>query len=805
MFPRSLLFKPALLVFALAPWSLAASFALAVHIPPDQSAPGEVNGLTLVSACQMSDHVVLLHLSEGYVQHHHAGEPRTSEVVHLFPLDLKLAMSPSTYSVASSSGNQIPVEGVNRKSKGSDWAWHVDSWQNDHAVNHGPDHVDDDWLYLNLKEPLLDGKAYTISFPKLGVSPASVRLIGGASTSQAIHTNLIGYVPSAPQKYAYLYAWTGDGGSLKLDEFEGKPFTVNSVGTGAVVFRSTIHLRGGSNIVETGQASDTPAGNFSGADVYECDFSQFKSPGRYRIEVPGLGRSQPFVMDADAYRQPFLTSLKGLYYNRSGIELKPPYADQVRPAPHNPELTPGFAGQLVYTKSRFIDWSNWDSDPADLPAIKAGIQGPIDVSGWYQDAGDWDSYFTHLQVGMRLMLAFQMTPSHFANGEGNLPESKDGIPDILNEAAWLPRFCYRLRHVLMKKGYGTGGIGLRICGDFFGGDTGPNDLGQPSWQDTHRKWIASGEDPLSTYGYAGTAAQMALCLQEIGRPDPQGLPWKQEAEEAYHWAKSNTRPGDSAKPDFENYLGFASATLYRLTGQAEYLSDFRDAESKVAADTHLNQAALFGPAEFALNPAAAGADPSLAQRLVKAIFTTADAECDSADKRNLRWGGDWYFPMVVGQQTTPMVQAVEVGYTLAKPSDAGRATRYLGCLYTTADYFLGCNSEEMTWVSGLGPDYPKHLFKLDDWYATTPRTNIGITPYGPTRKTNATGKGPWDSDWANASVYPAIDSWPGAERWFPNQCCPLTNEFTIWQTIAPNVELFGFLSGAAKPHQIAKP
>jgi hypothetical protein len=30
-------------------------------------------------------------------------------------------------------------------------------------------------------------------------------------------------------------------------------------------------------------------------------------------------------------------------------------------------------------------------------------------------------------------------------------------------------------------------------------------------------------------------------------------------------------------------------------------------------------------------------------------------------------------------------------------------------------------------------------------------------------------------------VHPAIDAWPGNERWFDNRCSPMNSEFTIHQ------------------------
>ena len=52
-----------------------------------------------------------------------------------------------------------------------------------------------------------------------------------------------------------------------------------------------------------------------------------------------------------------------------------------------------------------------------------------DTWGWYQDAGDWDSYETHLRVAQELLLAYEMRRRNFRDGELNIPESGNGVPD----------------------------------------------------------------------------------------------------------------------------------------------------------------------------------------------------------------------------------------------------------------------------------------------------------------------------------------------------------------------------------------
>ena len=99
----------------------------------------------------------------------------------------------------------------------------------------------------------------------------------------------------------------------------------------------------------------------------------------------------------------------------------------------------------------------------------------------------------------------------------------------------------------------------------------------------------------------------------------------------------------------------------------------------------------------------------------------------------------------------------------------------------------------MTWITGLGPRHPQHVFHLDAWYNGQGSFHPGIIPYGPWRKERSEGQGPWDVAWPHQTVYPPIDEWPGNERWFDNRCSPMNSEFTVHQNTGPAAALFGFL------------
>ena len=771
--------------------AIAAAASLLLAASADASEVVDVRPLT--------DRVIVVHFDDGRVDHHGLGEPRAKATVHVDPLDVDAASKPASYTV---NGN-APAD-VGRKSKGTDFAWFADRWENGRAVNDRPDHAKEHWVYLFLDEPMETGQTYTVETGDLATNGSAwpVTFDERATRSEAVHVNTVGYVPSAPAKFAYVYHWAGDRGTIDLKRYDGNAFHVIDAKTGEVAHTGEVAFRRAADNPETLHVTDSPPhGNFLKADVYECDFSDFATPGEYVVSVEGVGASFPFEVGDDVYREPFVAVARGLYHNRSGIALEKPYTEFTRPAPHDPAVTPGFEGKLLYTSVRFADFDPNSRENGTRQQLEAGIKGPIETAGWYQDAGDWDSYYTHLRVATELLFAYELAPRNFSDGGLNIPESGNGVPDVVDEAAWLPRFCYRLRHELMDRGYGTGGLGLRVAGDSFGSDEkvlpDGTRVGQGSWQDVDRIYTASGEDPWSTYRYAGAAAHLAHALRVAGVDDPEGVDWAREAREAYDWARANTRPGDEQKPDvpLAPHRAYAAASLFRLTGEKAYEQQFAADVADVTPTTHLMHDASFGPMAYALGSDAAEPDEALHGKIRAAVLHSADELTSSADRRALRWAGIWSFPMLVGHQTTPWVIEVAVAHGLTKDRDPEAAERYLAALYTTADYFLGTNALNLAWATGVGDRSPTHVFHMDAWYGGRGDATYqpGLIPYGPWRKQTDKPIGPWDQGWPHYTVYPAIDEWPGNERWFDNRNSPMNSEFTVHQNNGPAAALYGLL------------
>ena len=211
--------------------------------------PAELPGPKLVEVLPLTDRVLMLHFDEGHVVHHQRGMSRSDERVVAGPLDTTAAARPASYRITSSDdpayARPRSPESVGRKSKGTDFAWFVDRWENGHAVNTRPDHAKEHWLYLQLPSPMVRGKTYTVDIGGLASNGRKwdLRFDEASVRSEAVHVNLLGYVPTATQKFAYVYHWKGDRGGLDLRDYAGRPFRLIDQATGRPAFTGKLVFR----------------------------------------------------------------------------------------------------------------------------------------------------------------------------------------------------------------------------------------------------------------------------------------------------------------------------------------------------------------------------------------------------------------------------------------------------------------------------------------------------------------------------------------------------------------------------------
>jgi uncharacterized protein YjdB len=724
----------------------------------------------------------LLHLyvEDGYINYHGIGQNDYDDEIVNRPLNVIAAQEPASYTLSSTDDPnyatpQAPLA-VGRKSKGKYWNARWPDYP--YVLTHD--------LYLELPHALAEGSTYTLSFTdpaelNLGLADTTFVFASAAWRSEALHVNQLGHLdnPSLP-KYGYLYHWAGDMGGLDYSAFEGQPFHLLDAANGSVVFTGSIAFRGASTATENLRSTESQ--NYTHADVWECDFSAFATPGEYRLAAPGLGTSFPFRIGADLYDEPFYHVTRVLYHQRAGIAKDPALTDWAFPRDHHPD--DGFSVKMTTKRDLGSGAEQTNTWPVMEPPVT------VDLWGWYQDAGDWDPYPRHAYVPNHLLTLYELTPGSFFDGQLDIPESGNGIPDLLDEAGWLVDYLGRTTALSP-----TGGVLARA-----NHLTSPP-RGVPAWEDA-QEWVATTEDPSSTFFYAAVAAQLAYNLDLAASTlqdttiSAASADLIAAAKAAYAWSLANVLPGDEAVLDFRIRRLLAAIWLYKYTGEIEYQNDLEiwNTFSSPSGWDYRFMEVYYG---YATCPDHPNLNTDLRQLYRDMIINHAQSwNVNTANNRNLRMGWDNYAPSLNGLHTTPQVMPSVMAYHLTNDPV------YLQTIVTSVDYNLGTNPANMSWISGLGERNPSSgILDLNSWYYDFPgkengETLIGLIPYATYPKGDQTGpaNGSFNNDYARTKLYPADEVWPINETWQNNRQSPRTGEFTINQNISPAVLVYGFLN-----------
>lgn len=676
------------------------------------------------------------------------------------PLDVKLASMPETYQVQG--GRLVQI---GRKTRPHTFA----------RTPKGTAHTLDHQIYLVLEKPLKPGDTLTVSVPKELVTSGPVSMTlnydPSRSRSEAVQVNQLNYLPAAA-KFAYVSAWLGDLGPQTFSE--GTPFEVLDAQSRKPVFSGQVKLRKTADVPDAGPEI---TGNFYHANLYECDFSAMREPGTYVVSVGGVGCSYPFQVNADGYRQPFVTTMRGLYHQRCGTALTAPFTEWTHPVCH--------VEPLMQTDHRYMDVAFGDGPPEGARWKETG-EIRRDVYGGWHDAGDWDREKAHADIPSYLLIAYELSPDHYADKELNIPESGNGIPDIVDEARWGVDYYKRIQRP-------DGGVSVGMFESHW-----PKD-GEVAWTDTLKKYCYA-EEPVCTYKQSAAAAHMALTLTKLGRED-EAKPYADCAVRAWNWAgdSKNLRPGDAEKSRDDRF--HAAAALYRLTRDPKYQDAFK---SDLVIHSPYDMLYSWQQHEQTLGvwtyifagDDLPGLDKGLRDMLRKASINYAIEKCiKTSAKRGDRRGYEWYYPFQwgLGVQTDNFPLMVAHKLTGEK--------QFLDVMVANCDLTLGNNPLNMVWITGLGWRSPKQIMQIN--YLAHPNgTNPGVTIMGPSAydpKLPA-AKGEWQVNYAWQFVYPAASQWPPLELWFEDRLCAQTNEFVVANE-ALGACSFGYLCQPVTPQQ----
>lgn len=442
-------------------------------------------------------------------------------------------------------------------------------------------------------------------------------------------------------------------------------FTVVDAQTGAVALRGTLQR----------SAAWPPAR----VAVRLADFSALTRPGEYRLQLEGWPDSPRFRVAADAYAALNAAALKAFYFNRASIELRPEHAGPwARPAGH-PDT------QVLVHAS------------AAGPGRPEGhvISSP---GGWY-DAGDYNKYVVNSGITVyTLLAAYEHFPEFFRRQAIRIPESGNGLPDLLNEALW------NLDWMLSMQDPGDGGVYSKLTNKGFDGAVMPHQATEPRY--VVQKTTAAALDFAAVMA---TASRVFLAF-EAQRP---GLAARTRAaaEHAWAWAQAHPAVVYRQPPDIRtgaydddklaDEFAWAAAELYITTRDDRYHAAMQPERvpAEVPSWSGVSGLAWMSLAHHRGQLTAAADQALIAQRIDARATQLAEVWAASPWRVSLQtpdfhWGSN----AELLNQAMMLIQ----GYR------QGGDRRQLDAAQAALDYVLGRNAAGLSMVTGFGTASPLH-------------------------------------------------------------------------------------------------
>ena len=245
----------------------------------------------------------------------------------------------------------------------------------------------------------------------------------------------------------------------------------------------------------------------NGSYTFIADFSAFHKPGKYLLDVPGLGDSYTFMISANVHKQVADASIKAYYFMRVSVPIKEKYAGK---------------------------WSRAEGHPDNQVLIHASAaseqrpEGTVISSpgGWY-DAGDYNKYIVNSGISVYTLLSlYEDFPGYMKTVKLNIPESGNGVPDLLNETLW------NIRWMMTMQDPNDGGVYHKLTNAVFDKMVMPDKATSPRY--VVQKSTAAALD------FAAVMAQSARILKQF----PKELPGLADSclnasKKAWDWAQKN--------------------------------------------------------------------------------------------------------------------------------------------------------------------------------------------------------------------------------------------------------------------------
>ena len=630
-------------------------------------------------------------------------------------------------------------------------------------------------LYLQLVGPISDNQTIQVSNPDGTLWSSSVQFAAKVDPlrySPAIHVNQEGYMPNYA-KQAMVGYYAGSLGEISVPASAG--FKIVDANTGAQVYQGQLVQRQDSGYTYT----PTPY-----QQVYQADFSSFTTPGEYRLVVPGMGASLPFLIHEGVAMDFARAYALGLYHQRCGTNIAMPYTRFTHDICHAaPASVPASASTFPFTWTTVAGYANTlnaNNPPQIAPALTSPSaqlfpyvnQGPVDVSGGHHDAGDYSKYtINSASLVAYLMFAVDSLPGVAALDNLGIPESGDGISDVMQEAKWEADFLAKMQD-------SDGGFYFLVYPQNreYESNVTP-DHGDPQvvWPKTTSVTAASvaalaqcATSPLFKKTYPAAAASY-MAKAQLGWQFLMNAVSKYGKKGAY---QKITHYGDNFADNDE--MTWAACQMYLATGDNSIhqllLSWFNPADPATWRWGWWHMSECYGHTirsyAFAVQSGRAAASQLDSTFLTNCQTQIAAAGDDmlSFSQQNA-YGSS--FPMdTKAVQSAGWYFSTDQAFDLAVAYQLNPNSQYMTAMLANMNYEGGCNPLNLSFVTGLG--YKRQRDIVSQWALNDTRV---LPPSGiPVGNIGATFGYLWDygaelenlcfpSDGATVAPYPFYDRW----------------------------------------------
>jgi endoglucanase len=484
---------------------------------------------------------------------------------------------------------------------------------------------------------------------------------------------------------------------IKLDQAGYLPHApkVAIVASTAPAAAFLVKREGDGKVVYTGKLGAAVSDPDSGDRVQSADFSALHQSGRYYLEVPGVGRSWSFAIDANVYSRAYYLAMRSYYGQRCGtaVDLGSEF--------------PGYKHAACHLDGAY-----------HATAGRSGAKADAGGKGWH-DAGDYGRYVVNSGITTGTLLwTYELFPKRIGAVGLKLPESGNGTPDILNEIRWNLDWMLSMQDA-------DGGVWHKQTSEQFCGFIMPEDDHLTSYV------IGTGSAPYKSSCATADLAAVAAIAARVFRPFDAAYADRalRAAGLAWGWLEKNPNVlfrnprgigtggyGDNSCADERLW---AAAELWRTTHDADYekyflanYAAFLKNIGPAGAPEGWNM--LAGPAlwGYALDPRAnAAAAAAIRQQMIAAADaiverTAANGYRVSLLSRDYVWGSNGV--------------AANYGLQLLVTNRIKPDERYVDAALDNLHYLLGRNTLSLSFVTQVGANpfrHPHHRLSAADGLA----------------------------------------------------------------------------------------